>query len=104
MDEATTVFEVDKADIAGSQYCYYDRGGVPHEFRLRQKTFYSSEQWHRALLYGCDKLQDITARSAADGGMLIPSGSDPKVPLARHVVDGRCGPDPLHQARHPGRC
>ena len=48
LETARTVFEVEQADLAASQYCYRDRGGVAHEFRLRQISFYKSEQWYRS--------------------------------------------------------
>ena len=47
LSSARTVFEVEQGDLAASQYAYYDRGGVAHEFRLRQISFYKSEQWYR---------------------------------------------------------
>ena len=66
MGEATTVFEVEKGDISGSQYCYYDRGGVAHEFRLRQKTFYSSEQWYRRPDMSKSACEDLTPFTKLD--------------------------------------
>lgn len=45
LSEAVTVFEVERGDIAAAAYTYHERDGTPHEFLLRQKTFYSSEQW-----------------------------------------------------------
>jgi len=47
LEMARTVFEVGKEDLAASQYAYFDRGGVAHEFQLRQISFYKSEQWYR---------------------------------------------------------
>ena len=47
LESAKVVFEVEAGDISGSMYTYHDRGHV-HEFQLRQKTFYSSEQWYRS--------------------------------------------------------
>jgi prolyl oligopeptidase len=46
LSEAVTVFQVEKGDISGAQYCYHDRGSV-HEFQLRSPSFYTTEQWHR---------------------------------------------------------
>ena len=47
LSSARTVFEVEQTDLAASQYAYFDRGGAPHEFQLRQISFYKSEQWYR---------------------------------------------------------
>ena len=42
----STRVQVENEDIGAHQYAYHDRGHV-HEFQLRQKTFYASEQWCR---------------------------------------------------------
>jgi len=49
LSEAKVVYEVEQADIAGSQMAYHDRGGTVHEFQVRTITFYSSKFWYRAL-------------------------------------------------------
>ena len=38
---------MENEDIGAHQYAYHDRGHV-HEFQLRSKSFYASEQWHRS--------------------------------------------------------
>ena len=48
LETARTVFEVERTDLAARQYAYFDRGGVAHEFQVRQISFYKSEQWYRS--------------------------------------------------------
>ena len=48
IEEAVTVFEGEKTDIAAYQYAYHDRGHE-HEFQLRSITFYTSSYNYRSL-------------------------------------------------------
>ncbi|KAH8063377.1 serine-type exopeptidase [Aureococcus anophagefferens] len=59
LDDAVTVFEGEKQDIAASQYCYKDRG-VLHEFRVRSLTFYTSKHWYRSPKAGALAHEDAT--------------------------------------------
>lgn len=51
IDDAVTVFECEKTDIAAHAYANHDRGHV-HEFRLRSITFYTSKYSYRPLAPG----------------------------------------------------
>ena len=59
LDDAVTVFEGEKQDIAASQYCYKDRG-LLHEFRVRSLTFYTSKHWYRSPKAGVLAHEDAT--------------------------------------------
>jgi len=51
MEDAVTVFEGERTDIAAHMYAYHDRGFV-HEFQLRSITFYTSKYFYRPLTVG----------------------------------------------------
>ena len=66
----STRVQVENEDIGAHQYAYHDRGHV-HEFQLRSKSFYASEQWHRSpdlkLRADQDKTPFRKARGACGG-------------------------------------
>lgn len=58
ISEAVTVFEAQQTDIAANMYTYHDRGFV-HEFQSRSITFYTSQNFYRAL--SCEGVAGVTA-------------------------------------------
>ncbi|KAL7539110.1 hypothetical protein ACHAWF_006302 [Thalassiosira exigua] len=76
IEEAATVFEGERTDIAANQYAYHDRGFV-HEFQLRSITFYTGKYFYRSLT--AEGINGTTADAEATPFEEVPIPEDAEV-------------------------